>query len=124
MNNIGFLYSDKRNEIDHTFTAYKNDNFLDIESVKEFNKNLLKNYDEELVNTGLFFIDYIHKLSMTIGTIYYDDGIQIARELEENGEEEEENEEERKEPVINTEKTFKYDECVICLTNPPTVLFL
>ena len=25
--------------------------------------------------------------------------------------------------AINTEITFKYDECVICLTNPPSVLF-
>ena len=24
---------------------------------------------------------------------------------------------------INTDKTFKFDECVICLTNPPNVLF-
>ena len=24
---------------------------------------------------------------------------------------------------INNEKTFKSDECVICLTNPPNVLF-
>ena len=25
--------------------------------------------------------------------------------------------------TINTELTFKLDECVICLTNPPSVLF-
>ena len=34
---------------------------------------------------------------------------------------EEENDE--KETKINTEQTFKSDECVICLTNPPNVLF-
>ena len=27
------------------------------------------------------------------------------------------------EPKINAEQTFKEDECVICLTNPPNVLF-
>ena len=25
--------------------------------------------------------------------------------------------------ILNIEKTFKSDECVICLTNPPNVLF-
>ena len=30
---------------------------------------------------------------------------------------------EKEEPVINTEQTFKEDECIICLTNPPNVLF-
>ena len=40
---------------------------------------------------------------------------------EESGGSNEEIEEE--EPVINTEQTFKENECVICLTNPPNVLF-
>ena len=31
--------------------------------------------------------------------------------------------EEYREKTINTDKTFKSDECVICLTNPPNVLF-
>ena len=60
---------------------------MDIESIREFNKNLLKNYDEELVNKNHFFTGPIHKLTMSIETIYYsndhDDYIQIARELEE-----------------------------------------
>ena len=30
---------------------------------------------------------------------------------------------EEKEPSINTVQTFESDECVICLTNPPNVLF-
>ena len=39
-------------------------------------------------------------------------------------ESEEENEEESKEePIINTDKSFKSDECVMCLINPPNVLF-
>ena len=45
---------------------------------------------------------------------------------EENEEEEEAREEEREEEeeqIINTEKTLKSDECVICLTNALNVLF-
>ena len=37
--------------------------------------------------------------------------------------EEEEEEEEKQIIIINTELTFKSDQCVICLTNPPNVLF-
>ena len=49
---------------------------------------------------------------------------QNSEPLRENEEErEKENEEEREEPVINTEQTFKENECVICLINPPNVLF-
>ena len=44
-------------------------------------------------------------------------------EIEEESEEEIEEESEEEEPKINTEQTFKEDECVICLTNPPNVLF-
>ena len=33
------------------------------------------------------------------------------------------NEEEIEVKQINTKKTFKLDECVICLNNPPNVLF-
>ena len=36
---------------------------------------------------------------------------------------EEEEEEEKRNKQINTDKTFKSDECVICLTNSPNVLF-
>ena len=35
----------------------------------------------------------------------------------------EEDESDEEEPVINTTQSFKSDECVICLTNPPSVLF-
>ena len=129
MDQIGFSYS---NEFKHTF---KNGNISEIESIREFNK---KNYDEELVNKGHFFTDSIRKLTMHIGTVYYgndhDDFVQTVRELEENGErvggtlstplrEEESEEESEEEPIINTEKSFKSDQCVICLTNPPNVLF-
>ena len=98
----------------------------------------LKNYDEELVNKGHFFIGSIHSLTIHIGTFYYgndrDDCVQIVRELTENGErvaglflpdngEEQESEEEEEEQVINAAQTFKSNECVICLTNPSNVLF-
>ena len=36
---------------------------------------------------------------------------------------EEESEEEEEKPVINTDQTFKSDECVIYITNSPNVLF-
>ena len=32
-------------------------------------------------------------------------------------------EEEEEEQIINTDKSFKSDECVICLTNPPNLFF-
>ena len=34
-----------------------------------------------------------------------------------------EQEESEEEPIINIRKSFKYDECIICLTNLPNVLF-
>ena len=145
MEQIGFSYSNERNEFNHKF---KNGNFSEIESIRDFNKNLL-------VNKGHFFTGSIHKLTMHRGTFYYsndyDDFAQIVRGLEENGErvagiflpdqnftgpgtlltrrlevnhdsgEEEESEEE--EPIINADKSFKSDECVICLTSLPNVLF-
>ena len=48
--------------------------------------------------------------------------ISIGRRIESGRESEEESEEES-EKVINTELTLKYNECVICITNPPNVLF-
>ena len=36
---------------------------------------------------------------------------------------EEDESDEEEEETINTHKSFKSDECVICLTNPPNVLF-
>ena len=45
----------------------------------------------------------------------------LVNYISSNIESEEESEEE--EPKINTEQTFKENECVICLTNPPNVLF-
>ena len=44
----------------------------------------------------------------------------IRIQEEETGEDEETDEEEK---IINIGKIFKSDECVICLTKPPNVLF-
>ena len=135
MAKICFSYFNERNEFDHEFDI----SFSEIDRIREFNKNLLKNYDEELVNKGHFFIGSISRLSIRIGTFYYgndrNDYVQIGRELEENGERVigfflhernftgEEKESEEKEPIINIGKSFKSNDCVICLTNPPNVLF-
>ena len=52
MENISFSYSNERNEYHHKFDFF----FSGIYSIQEFNKNLLKNYDEELVNKGNFLL--------------------------------------------------------------------
>ena len=51
MERIRFSYSNKRNEFNHEFYFH----FSGIDSIREFNKNLLKNYDEELVYKVLLF---------------------------------------------------------------------
>ena len=144
MEKISFSYSNERNEFNHIFDI----SFWGIDSIREFYKNVLKYYDEELVNEGHFLIGSIHSLTIHIGTFYYgnddDDYVQIARELvadlflpyrtlltrrfevnHDNGEEQESEEEEEREEeqVINAAQTFKSNECVICLSNPPKVLF-
>ena len=82
MENISFSYSNENNEFNYDF----NISFSGIDSIREFNKNFLKNYDEELVNKGHFFIGLIHSLTIHIATFYYGNDVQICRELEENGE--------------------------------------
>ena len=65
MDKISYNYSDeeRNNEFDHTLYFYKHGDFLDIESIREFNKNLLKNYDEELVNKNhLLMVLYVNSL--------------------------------------------------------------
>ena len=49
---------------------------------------------------------------------YYDQA-----ESKEENEEESEEESEEEEPIINAGKTFKSNECVICITNSSNVLF-
>ena len=46
---------------------------------------------------------------------------EVEAEEEDSGEKNEETEE--KEQIINADQIFKSEECVICLTNPPNVLF-
>ena len=86
MEKIRFSYSNEKNKFKHEFDI----SLLGVHRIREFNKNLFKNYDEELVNKGHFFIGSISELSIQIGTFYYgndhDDYAQIGRELEDNGE--------------------------------------
>ena len=144
MEKIYLSYSNKRNKFNHEFDI----SFSGMDNIREFNNNLLRNYDEELVNKGNFFVGSISELSMHIGTFYYGndqgDYDQIGRELEDNGERvnyfipyhnfpnhnftdhnfsNHNFSEEEEEPIINIGKSFKSNECVICLTNPPSVLF-
>ena len=87
---IIYSCNDERNELEHKFKTYKNNDFSVIESIQEFNKNFLKNY-EEIVNKNYFFTNSKHELYMHIKTIYYcndnDDMIYVGQKLEEIGEE-------------------------------------
>ena len=49
--------------------------------------------------------------------------IAMRRAIRSMGREERREESEEETQIINTVQSFKYDECVICLTNPPNVLF-
>ena len=55
--------------------------------------------------------------------IHVDIKFDYLKERENEVEPETEEEEESEEPVINAGQSFKSNECVICLTNPPNVLF-
>ena len=52
MEKIFFSYSNERNNVNHEFDI----SFPGIDSIREFNKNLLKKYDEELINKGHFLL--------------------------------------------------------------------
>ena len=54
MEKIYFSFSNERNNFNHEFDI----SFSGIDSIREFNKNLLKNYDEELINKGHFYWFY------------------------------------------------------------------
>ena len=59
MENISFSYSNERNEFHHQFDFFFFFFFSGKDSIREFNKNLLKNDDEELVNKGHTQLNYI-----------------------------------------------------------------
>ena len=58
------------------------------------------------------------RLNQIIDSLYNEE-----EENEEDSEYSEDEEIEEEIKQINTDKSFKSDECVICLTNPPNVLF-
>ena len=75
----------------------------------------------------------IYRIHISLLTCYYDISLDeyylLRGEDEEEPEEEPEEPEEEPEyiqnetPIINSSQSFKSNECVICLTNPPNVLF-
>ena len=84
------------------------------------NYNIPNNF-RELETT----IDYLH-LSSNYSYILTFIFITFILYVESNASyeyDEEESEEEREALVINTFQSFKSDECVICLTNSPNILF-
>ena len=86
--------------------------------------SFLEYYDDEGFNEFLDN-DYIHNLEVNLKTNYdfenYEDYIEAIGKLEENGEIVVIDNEE--DVVINDFQVFKSDECVICLTKPPNILF-
>ena len=86
--------------------------------------NFIEDYDVESSNRSLA-TGYIHYLKVNLRTYYdfenYEDYIEAVANLEENGEIVVIDNEEEK--TINTTQVFKTDECVICLTKPPNILF-
>ena len=72
-----------------------------------------------LVNHN-FFEGKISNFCQSLPLIPFDIVIEITRLYEEDEEEIEKSEEKK---IINASNSFKSDECVICLTEPPNVLF-
>ena len=92
----------------------------------EFLSNVDRMFDE--VKTEFTSIIPLQPFNIMVGIRKHEiDVYKMLREEEEGEEErEEEEEEEKKEEEvkqINTVQTFKSNECVICLTNQPNVLF-
>ena len=116
---------------------------LDFEQPEENepDKDFLKNFDEELNRNHAIENErglYMFNLKIQLRTFYKFDNegdyILSLIELEENGELDNDllnNRLNRRsvesdsddEKIINSSQSFKSDECVICLSNPPHVLF-
>ena len=129
------------------FFNYDYEYVSDEENIIELNKKKLMRYEEEIYNKNCFYKfttpfsllieiktftkgneeDETEELSNSLpiemhppNHNFTGPGILLARRLGVIPDNEEENEEEQ---IINTDKSFKSDECVICLTKPPNVLF-
>ena len=119
---------------------------LDFEQPEENepDKDFLKNYDDEELNRNHDIENerglYMFNLKIQLRTFYKFDNegdyILALIELEENDELDndllnnrlnrrsvESDSDSDDEKIINSSQSFKSDECVICLTNPPHVLF-
>ena len=101
---------------------------------KFFNENFILTEDNSIINYNFEYDNnelYIKNLEVILTTHYdfydedYDFYFEVLAELEQNNELivshiEPINEEVK---IINPSKIFKSEECVICLTNQPTILF-
>ena len=89
------------------YPTYKDLNFLNKIIINDFIKGINKLYIKILT----FYRNINNEQYIILGGIF-EEPIQIQEDYET----EEEN-------IINSSQCFKSDECVICLTNPPNVLF-
>ena len=87
---------------------YEGFNFLNKLTISDFTKGI----NEIHINLSMCYMDINEVQFIRLGG--------IIEELEAREAQEEEREEEN---IINSSQCFKSDECVICLTNPPNVLF-
>ena len=92
--------------------------FLEFYNEKELSESHTINIVDNL---------YLFYLEIVLNTFYvcvsYKDYITSIRELEENGEAFVNTQTRESEEKINSSQSFKSDECVICLTNQPNILF-
>ena len=95
-------------------------NWKTVDITKVYNARLHGVREFFLTLLDLFFDEEKEKCNRNIPLQPFRLMIFVDQPEERNQESEEESEEES---IINTDKSFKSDECVICLTNPPNVLF-
>ena len=137
---IYFLYSNTYKE------RFLEDSILFLNGLKISYHNILFNFSASLYfpflrnnYEGFNFLnqirieDYtkgIYKINIKLLTCYRNISLgqyNLLRSFDIEDEEEEEPEEpeyiQNEIPIINSSKSFKSNECVICLTNPPNVLF-
>ena len=83
----------------------------DISVLDKSSENRITFFSSHSIIGGIF------RIRIFLRADYY------KEEAEEESEAEGEEEEESEKPVINAAQSFKSNECVICLDNPPNVLF-
>ena len=81
--------------------------------------NSIKNFIKDFEDDG-YFLTFTRRFNLLF-LLKSRNSEPLREEREESEEESEKESEENK--IINTRKSFKSDECVICLTEPPNVLF-